>query len=87
MDVPSAVLKRYLDRRIVEIVDCERALKSKEYGSLIKMGHQLKGNGTTFGYPALSELGKKLENAATNSDHQLMIKILAEISSFIKKIN
>jgi HPt (histidine-containing phosphotransfer) domain-containing protein len=86
MEVPSEVLKRYLDRRVVEISACEHALVSKEYASLLKMGHQLKGNGATFGYPALSDLGRKLENAAIASDHQTMTKTLAEISIFIKKI-
>ncbi len=43
------------------------------------VGHKLKGNGSMYGFPTLSELGAKLETAAHTNNHGLAVNVLQAI--------
>lgn len=60
--------KKYIQRRADDVAACKAALEAKDYSVMENIGHKLKGNGLTFGYPELAELGKDLELAAVNKD-------------------
>lgn len=85
MDVPKENVSRYLDRRKSDLENCAAWLREKDFVSLATMGHQLKGNGVTFGFPVLSEMGKKLEEAARKRDSKASEMALKEITHFVKK--
>ena len=85
MDVPSPVIVRYLERRKNEVAQCEVALKNLDFDPLMRMGHQLKGNGTTFGFPELSDMGSRLEVAALSKDKKETETALGAISDWINK--
>ena len=83
--------KKYLSRRIDEIEELKKCLINNDFEVAISIGHRLKGNGETFGYPAVSVIGSALEQAALVKDklklHQ-MIDLLAEnINDNLNKIN
>lgn len=72
MQVPHEMLSRYIKRRKEDLEICLMSLKHKNYSVLEKVGHQLKGNGETFGHADLSLIGTKLEKAAANKNtHEL----------------
>lgn len=59
---------RYTDRRRRDFSQCFHGLLAKDFSILETIGHNLKGNGVSFGYPELSQLGEKMEIAAKSSD-------------------
>lgn len=83
MEVPNEIMSRYLERRKRDLEECLCSLESKQYSEIEKVGHQLKGNGLTFGHPELSAIGKKMEDAAVREDLEMIEKALKEFSSWV----
>jgi HPt (histidine-containing phosphotransfer) domain-containing protein len=64
MEVPLKLRLNYIERRKVDASACENALQLSDFKTLERVGHQLKGNGATFGFEELAEIGRDLEIAA-----------------------
>lgn len=84
MDVPHEILTRYLERRTREIEDCKTYLSNKQFTKIEKVGHQLRGNGVTFGYPELSKLGEWLEKSSHEQDIDSTQEALEELSRWVE---
>lgn len=62
------VLAKYYSRRLEDLETCRQSLASRDFETIERIGHKLKGNGVTFGFPELSKLGEELETSAQQSD-------------------
>ena len=62
--IDSEALQRYKSRRHADLVRCRECLKNRDYETIQNIGHNLKGNGSSFGFPELSSLGEKIEISA-----------------------
>lgn len=62
--ITDEALKKYVERREGDLKQCHQSLLAKDFPVLENLGHKMKGNGITFGFPELSELGAALEKAA-----------------------
>lgn len=87
MEVPSDIMTKYIERRKRDLEDCLLSLERHQYEEIEKVGHQLKGNGTTFGHPELSVIGKKLESAAQVQDLQTLELSLKEFSQWVSNLH
>lgn len=83
MEVPQDFLVRYVERRKRDLELCKHSLASHNFVELERVGHQLKGNGVTFGFTELSSIGKKMEGAAISKDIDEMENALKDFSSWI----
>lgn len=68
MEVSIEHRLKYLERRKSEVQGLKEAVRTKNYDSLAAVGHRLKGNGETFGFPKISEVGIHLEEAVEQKD-------------------
>jgi HPt (histidine-containing phosphotransfer) domain-containing protein len=87
MELPRHLLGKYIEHRKRDFKDCLHSLKRHEYKNIEKVGHQLKGNGATFGHPELSSIGKKLEEAAQEQDVNTLEKSMKEFSDWVKNLH
>ncbi len=85
MEVPNEIMQRYIERRKRDLEDCLASLQNLRYDEIERVGHQLKGNGTTFGHPDLSAIGKKMESAAQAHDLPTLESALKEFSEWVHK--
>lgn len=83
MDVPKKILVDYLEHRKKDLKCCLEWVKANKFYEIEKVGHQLKGNGTTFGFPDLSSLGADLELGAKNRDAFKIEKLLEKLSVWL----
>ncbi len=83
MEVPSELLKRYTEGRKRDLADCIHSLETRNFVVIQRVGHQLKGNGATFGHPELSLIGNKLESAAVLKDLSNLDKALKEFATWL----
>ena len=73
--------------RLQEQLDAMRsALAFGNYEELRSLAHKLKGAGGSYGYPALSEKGRALENAAKNRSAAAAGPALDAVSTLIEAI-
>lgn len=68
MDIPQDLKNRYLERRRKDIVTFEGAVLSRDFAVLERMGHQIKGNAVSFGYPELESIGRDIEILARDQN-------------------
>ena len=62
------VVPRYLNKRKSEIQLYRKALEEGNFEAIRNLGHKMKGTGTGYGFPVLTDLGDALESAAKRVD-------------------
>lgn len=85
MEVPEAMQTRYVERRKRDLEVCQECLVLQKFSELEKVGHQLKGNGVTFGHADLSTIGKRMESAAAAEDFSEVEKALTDFSHWVQQ--
>ncbi len=83
MEVPVEIHSRYLARRKEDLEKCLMSFQEHNFSALEKVGHQLKGNGLTFGYQELSHIGAQLELAAAYKNEAELEKAINDFSSWV----
>lgn len=85
IDIPKEAIQKYLERRITDIENCRISLQRGDLAVCETVGHQLKGNGATFGFPEISTVGQSLELAAKAHDSDAASHFVDELESIVKK--
>lgn len=80
----EGAVKKYVERRAGDLQTCLTALSADDYKSIARIGHNLKGNGETFGFPELSDLGNHLESAALAKDAQRTALMIGKFGEWVQ---
>jgi hypothetical protein len=75
--------EKYLNRRLVDVDKLKKCLITHDFEIAASIGHRLKGNGKTFGHPAIGIIGCSLEEAALLKDQD---KLLVATSNLLLAI-
>lgn len=76
--------QKYKQRRQQDFIKLQAYISQKNFPGLESIAHNLKGNGVSFGYPELSQLGEKLELAAKSSRLDHAKNLVSEFEIWIK---
>jgi HPt (histidine-containing phosphotransfer) domain-containing protein len=60
-----------------------QALSSKDFETVERLGHQLKGSGSTYGFPEISALGAQLEAAGEDRQWTVAESLIAEFKQCV----
>lgn len=82
----APILPRYLEMRREELVRLEQALDSGDGDGVRMLGHKLKGTGTSYGFPRLTELGAAIEIAGKTDDFTTAATLTAELRSYLENV-
>jgi CheY-like chemotaxis protein/HPt (histidine-containing phosphotransfer) domain-containing protein len=63
-----------------------KALHARDYQAIRMLGHQMNGEGGTFGFDAISTFGAGIEKAAFEEDDQTVRKTMEELTSYLKRV-
>lgn len=63
-DAIKELIPTYLANRRKEAEALRVALAKDDLQTLRFLGHRMKGNGTAYGFPRITELGRQIESAA-----------------------
>ena len=74
---------KFLERRRLEAETLKTLAEACNYQSIAVIAHRLKGNGTGYGFPALSSVGKDLEQAAKQEDDAAISKLVEEFRTLV----
>jgi HPt (histidine-containing phosphotransfer) domain-containing protein len=84
-DVTQEMKFIYLKRRTAELIECQKALKLRDFRYLEKVGHQVKGNAVSFGFEKFLPIAVDLEGAAQSKDARRLESVLQELSESVMK--
>jgi CheY-like chemotaxis protein len=82
--MPTPALKAsFLLHRAAEITAARAALRRRDFEHLATVGHNLQGSGKSYGFPAMSALGQRIEASAKASDARAVALLLTELASAV----
>jgi HPt (histidine-containing phosphotransfer) domain-containing protein len=61
-------------------------LASDDYEALRVLGHNLKGTGSSYGFPEITRLGAKLESAAKRTDHDALADEIIRLAGYLSRV-
>ena len=84
---PSTLARqgRYLERRAQDVEDGRVALMVEDVAALARIGHNLRGSGTSFGFPRLSQLGEELEELAKRKSFAAIPSVLDRLEGEVSR--
>jgi HPt (histidine-containing phosphotransfer) domain-containing protein len=80
------LVKRFLKRQEGGLQRMQRALGSGDLVTIRRLGHDLKGAGEVFGFPELSILGARFEQAAQAGDAETLAMHIASMERYLKRL-
>ena len=86
MSIPDAILSlvpEYLAAKSGQIQEARTSLATRDFDSVRRFGHNLKGTGRGYGFPAMEDLGKEIESAATQRDEARIASQLDNLARFV----
>lgn len=87
IDVPLEARIKYIERRKTDLQSCEQALQSKDFETLARVAHQIKGNAVSFGFDELGNIAIDLETYALEHDASKLDQVIFRFSQFLKENN
>jgi HPt (histidine-containing phosphotransfer) domain-containing protein len=64
-ELPPALISEYLQNCRIDLAQLQTALAVGDYETARRLGHQMKGTGKPYGFPALTQIGRTIEWAAS----------------------
>ena len=81
------VVPAYLDKRRAEIPVYLAALDRADFDTIRNLGHKMKGTGTGYGFPVLTEIGGVLEQAAKTGEAALIRESLRRLQLYVESVD
>ena len=76
------VVPGYLEKRRAEVSQYRAALAAGDFDTIRQLGHKMKGTGTGYGFPRLTELGGALEKAALERNGERAASLVDEFAAY-----
>ena len=64
-DLPRELVAQFLDSCREDLLCLHTALAASDYDRARRLGHQMKGNGSPYGFPDVTVIGSAIEQAAS----------------------
>ncbi len=82
----KGVIPGYIGRRDQDITSLKTFVANQDFDSVSKLGHKLKGNGASFGFDRISELGGLLMKACDRYDIAEVKSLVADFEGEVNSI-
>ena len=76
----------YLDNCRHEVTAMRGALDRVDYPALRILGHNLSGSGGAYGFQAITDIGRSLQQAAESADGDVSRQWIAELSDYLDRV-
>jgi len=60
--------------------------KAKLMETILKLGHSMRGAGGGYGFDAITDIGRSLENAAKEKDSEEIRKWISELQNYLQRV-
>ena len=80
------VIPGYLGRRDQDIQQLKIAIEACDFTTVGKIAHKLKGNGASYGFDHLTEIGQRLMNASETKNKLAVIQLIQEFEEEVENI-
>ena len=81
------LIPAFLSRKHEDLQTLRSALESGDLITIAALGHKIKGEGGSFGFDTMSEIGAALEAAGKKSDRDSASQLVTDLSEYLEKID
>jgi len=81
----QALVPRYLEARRQEVPQLAALLAQRDFAAIRRIAHNLKGTGTSYGFPSLTNLGRAMQTSANRSDAEALSRQIHELSELVSR--
>jgi HPt (histidine-containing phosphotransfer) domain-containing protein len=79
------LLSRFMERRRRDVATLREALECGDFETIGSLGHNMSGNGVSYGFPEISEIGKRLEAAAVTGNAMAVREQLTSLEACVAR--
>ena len=76
----------FVENRHKDIQSIAAALAQNDFAAIAKLGHTMKGVGGGYGFDAITEIGRSVEQAAKNKNPEKIKTSLNKLSDYLERI-
>ena len=77
----------YLARREADVDAVKQALVAGDFQCIQKIGHNMKGTGSSYGFCRITELGGGLESAAKAGNGDEVATLLEDLTGYLQSVD
>ena len=82
----SDLIPGFLDNRRKDTETIGEALKQGDFETIQVLGHSMKGAGGSYGFDAITDIGKSLEQTAKDGDAEGIQRWVQELSAYLDRV-
>jgi len=82
----SELVPGFLDRKRMDARAILAAVEQGDTQTIARLGHKMKGDGGSYGFDTITELGRGLEQAAKAGDLGGLRQLGAELANFLERV-
>jgi len=76
----------FLTRKRADLQSLRGALDGGDLATIASIGHKIKGEGGSFGFDAISEIGAGLETCGKQGDRASAQQLVSDFSDYLAKV-
>jgi len=80
----EALAEGYLDRRTADVASLRALLDRGDLDEMRRLGHNMKGSGSSYGFPEISRIGARIEAAARSGDRAEAAAAIAALDDCVQ---
>ena len=76
----------FLQNRSDDVESLSKALEDGDFDTIRLLGHSMKGSGGGYGFDAITDIGRSLEQAATGQSSGEIKRLVEELASYLNRV-
>lgn len=80
------IVPEFLKNLTEDLQSILEALDKNDYQSARRLGHSMKGSGGGYGFDAITEMGRAIEQAAGAGDGETIRSVVSRIENYLQKV-
>ena len=80
------LIPQFLKNRRQDIEEMQKVLETRDYETVRRLGHSMKGAGEGYGFDQITFIGARLEEYAKIQDTEKISKMIAELAHYLDRV-
>ena len=85
-DLPRELVAQFLDSCREDLLRLKTALAASDYDRARRLGHQMKGNGSPYGFPGVTVIGSAIEQASASGSAVELASQIQLLEAYLKVV-
>jgi len=81
----ASLLPRFIAHRTEDVATISLALERGDYAIIARLGHNMRGNGHSYGFPDVAAIGERMEAAAQTRNTAGVREQLAALEDWVAR--